>query len=129
MKLTNRTISRLWNALHDLDGEKKSDGSTDARFVFKGTVLYAFARNINHLRAHQVAIEKTTEAIVRQHAGGKPTLASDAPAFLACNAEIEQVLDAEVEVDPHRIKIADLDLDKNHLRPVTVAGLEPIIDG
>jgi hypothetical protein len=128
MKLTNRTIGRLWNALHELDGEKQTEASAALRFEFKGTVLYAIARTINHLRGQQAVVETTSQAIVRKHAGGKPGLSPVDPAFPVCAAEIDQLLDAEVEVEVHRVKLADLNLDKNHLKPTTLAGLEPIIE-
>jgi hypothetical protein len=128
MKLANRAITRLWQALHDLDGEKQTEATPALRFEFKGTVLYAIARTINHLRGQQTVIETTSQAIVRRHSDGKPGISQADPAFPACSAEIEQLLDAEVEVEVHRVKLADLNLDRNHLKPTTLAGLEPIIE-
>ncbi len=128
MKLTNRTLGRLWQALHDLDAEQVVEGKPPQRFVFKGTVLYAFARTINHLRGHQAVVEKTTQAIIKRHSDGKPGISPTDPAFEACTGEIEQLADAEVEVEVHRVKLADLDLDRNNLKPTTLAGLAPIIE-
>ncbi len=128
MKLSNRTISRLWQALHDLDAEQAVEGKPPQRFVFMGTVLYAFARTINHLRGQQAVVEKTSQAIVKRHAQGKPGIAPTDPAFEACTGEIDQLLDAEVEIEVHRVKFADLDLDRNHLKATTLAGLAPIIE-
>ncbi len=128
MKLTNRAIARLWSALHALDGQKKPDGTADAPYEFKGNVLYAIARTINHLRSHQEAVQKATDGIVRTHAKGKAGISADDPAFAACQDELDQQLAVESEVEVHRVKLADLNLDKNHLRPSTLAGLEAIID-
>ncbi len=128
MKLTNRAIGRLWAALHQLDGAQKPDGTRDAPYEFKGSVLYAIARTINHLRSHTEAVQKATDGIVRQHANGKAGISQDDPAFTACQDEINQLLDAEAEVEIHRVKLADLNLDKNHLRPTTLAGLDAIIE-
>ncbi len=74
-----------------------------------------------------MTIEKTTDAIVRQHSGGKASISQDDPAITAVQDEISALLDAEVDVALHMIKLDALDLDKNHLRPVTLAGLAPII--
>ncbi len=128
MKLTNRAIGRLWAALHQLDGGQKPDGTRDAPYEFKGSVLYAIARTINHLRSHTEAVQKATDGIVRIHAQGKSTISADDPAFARCNEEIEQLLAVETEVEIHRVKLADLNLDKNHLRPTTLAGLDAIIE-
>jgi hypothetical protein len=128
MKLTNREVSRLWAALAALDGEKETEKSPAVRYEFKGAVLYAVARTINHLRGHQVVIEKTTEGIIRRFSGSEGIAHSD-PKWPECQAELEQLLAAEVEVEVHRVKLEDLNLDKNHLRPGTLAGLAPIIEG
>jgi hypothetical protein len=128
MKLSNRAIARLWAALHALDGQQKPDGTREAAFEFKGNVLYAIARTINHLRGHQEAVQKATDGIVRKHANGKPGISAEDPAFAACQDEINELLDTETEVEIHRVKLADLNLDKNHLRPSTLAGLEAIIE-
>ncbi len=128
MKITNRTLGRLWQALHDLDAEQPVEGKAPQRFEFKGKVLYAFARTINHLRGQQAVVEKTSQAIVKRHANGKPGISPADPAFEACATEIDQLLDAEVEIDLHSVKVADLDLDKNHLKPSTLAGLAPMVD-
>lgn len=128
MKLSNRAISRLWAALHQLDGQQKPDGTRDAPYEFKGNVIYAIARTINHLRSHQEAVQKATDGIVRQHAKGKSGISADDPAFATCQDEINHLLDGEAEVEIHRVKLADLNLDKNHLRPSTLAGLEAIIE-
>ncbi len=128
MKLSNRTISRLWSALLALDGEPATEKAPAVRYEFKGSVLYAIARTINHLRGQQVVIEKTTEGIVRRFADGKAGISHDDPKWPECQAELEQLLDAEAEVEVHRIKLADLDLDRNHLRPTVLAALEPAIE-
>jgi hypothetical protein len=130
MKLTNRTIASLWLALHDLDGEKKIvDGQevVEKRFEFKGNVLYAIARTINHLRGHQAVVQTTTDALVRSHSNGSGSISSTTPEFAAFQTELNAMLDQEVEVQLHQVTVGDLNLDKNHLRPATLAALEPII--
>jgi hypothetical protein len=128
MKLTNRAIGRLWAALHQLDGQQKPDGTREEPYQFKGNVLYGIARTINHLRGHQEAVQKATDGIVRKHAKGKAGISADDPAFAACQDEINELLDVESEVEIHRVKLVDLNLEKNHLRPTTLAGLEAIIE-
>lgn len=128
MKLSNRTIGRLWQALHALDGEPATEKSPGIRYGFTGKVLYDIAKTINHLRGHQEAVQKASDGIVRKHADGKAGLSQSDPAFAACEAEINQLLDAETEVEVRRIKLADLNLEGNKLRPGTLAGLEPMIE-
>lgn len=127
MKLTNRTLATLFAALHDLDGLPKPDGTMEVRYVFGGKVLYGIARTINHLRGAVEAFDKAKRTIIAQRSGGKAGIAPTDEGFMACQSEIEALLDVEVEVDLHRIKLDDLNLDKNHLRPTTLAALDPLI--
>jgi hypothetical protein len=66
--------------------------------------------------------------IIAQHSGGKAGVGPGDPTFMQCQQEVETLLDQDVEVELHRIRLDDLNLDKNHLRPTTLAALEPLID-
>ncbi len=127
MKLSNRTIIALFSALHDLDGLQKPDGTVEVRYVFGGKVLYGIARTINHLRGSVEAFEKAKRTVIAQHSGGKAGVSPGDPAFMQVQQEVDALLDQEIDVELHRVKLDDLNLEKNHLRPATLAAMEPMI--
>ncbi len=127
MKLTNRIIANLYAALHDLDGLQKPDGTIEVRYVFGAKVLYSIARSINHLKGAVEAFDKAKRTIIAQHSGGKAGVSPSDVAFMQCQTDVEVLLDQEVEVELHRVKLDDLNLDKNQLRPTTLAAMEPLI--
>jgi hypothetical protein len=126
MKMTNRQIDALGKALAALDGDPQPDG-TVKRYDISGKVLYAIARTINHLRPHLQAFTQARNAIVAKYSGGKAGLAPEDPNHQRCVAELDELLDTEVEAELHRFKLDDLKLDANRIPAWVLAALEPVL--
>jgi hypothetical protein len=128
MKLTNRQIVTLQAALLDLDGVDKPDAPEAKRPQYAGKVLYAVARCIAHLKAHVEAIERAKRAIIRKYSEGRGGVSPNSVKFMDAEDEVNELLDAEVEVTLHTFKEADLDAEKNRIAPSTLADLLPVIE-
>lgn len=128
MKLTNRQIVTLQAALHDLDGIDKPEDPAAKRPVFSGRVIYAIARTIAHLKGHCETIERARMGILRKYSDGRGGVPPSSDKFMTCEHEVQELFDQVVEVTVHRLKEADLDLEKNRIAPSTIADLLLILD-
>ncbi len=134
IKLARSRIQALANALKGLDGRadavKDKDGNVvivTKPFQLGQAVRYAVARTLTHLRPTLEAIELARNAVIKQHGNTSGSVEPGSEAFVACTDEIHNLMAGEDEVEPHKIKIADLNVEANQLPSTLLSDLDPVI--
>ncbi len=133
-KLARSRIQNLANALKSLDGraEAVKDKAENVVIITKPfqlgqAVRYAVARTLTHLRPTLEAIEIARNAVIMQHGNTAGSVEPGSEAFIACTAELRDLMAGEDGVELHKIKIADLNVEANQLNATLLADLDPII--
>lgn len=124
MKLPNRKIIALHQALHALDSPKPVDGEKPKPLPFK--FRYAVGRCIAELSVHVQAIDKARMSAIEPFSGGKAGIDGNDPNFMKAQEVVNRLLDTEEEVDLYRIKVAEI--EACDLSPAVLAALMPMID-
>jgi hypothetical protein len=122
MKLTNRAVVELRQALTALDGVPTPitvEGKTQVylkNYEFSGSTRFKIGKNLSVLRPLAEVVEKSIDAVIRQYAVPKEgTTDKMIPQEKVAeyNAERETILDIETEVAITKLTEEDLKLDVN----------------
>ena len=138
MRLTNRQILSLAEAINALDGQSVTqivDGKPVAvaripRLTHSGR--WALARNAGKLQAAAADFNRARSTLVKQHSGGDGAISPAHPGFNAFAEDFERLNHQDVELDLDKITLADLRLEENEAAttaiPITVLNvLSPLI--
>lgn len=138
VKVTNLQIKEMHDALQLIDNAKPK--TPDHRtLVFPGKVIYALAKNARKLRTAVEDIEEARVALVSKHLEEqkKDIEFKDVPQLVEKGQHgqafikeyTESVLEQSVDLELLKIKVSDLDLNKNNSFPFSVlADLEPMLE-
>jgi len=126
IKLKKYAIRELYQGIQRLDGravsEKDSDGKivvTVKPFEITDKTLYALAKTAEHLRPVMAAIDKVLKA--KQIEKDKTEDEKE--------DEIMTFLDGDADVEVHKTNRDGLKAEKNHLPPVVLSWLLPMLEG
>lgn len=125
MKVKRSEILMLNNALAQLDNTA-SDKETVA-YKFSAKVMYSLYRNLTKVRQMVEDIEKIRIATVKKYIkeGEQAVSDKDMPKF---SAEWHTFIEGEEEVSLEKVKLSELDLDKNSIPLYMLANLSIIIE-
>lgn len=141
IKLKRCQIRELYQAITDLNGRpevvRDKDGSIIGQqlkpYEFSTKATYALSRTMRSISDEFRALQNARRRRVLddKERDGK-NVKDDSPSSNVspqCEREIMEIEDELVEVEVHRLPLADLRVDVNHLAPSVLAGLDPIIVG
>jgi hypothetical protein len=129
MKLKNREISTIAQALRLLDGNDKKE------YKFAWRTRVSVAKKMRIAAEYAADMEKVRLDLVDKHQVGK-SKTNDAGEVVACdtpedvrayNKEYNSFLDAEVEIEIGKFLMKDLDLETNSIPMGVLSALLPII--
>jgi len=122
MNLSHRHVLELHQAIGAIDGSV-SDGDKRKPLPFK--VAYACARTLAALKPIHESFHKAKSAAIAKYSNGQAGLADTDVNFQACQAEITELLDMQIPIEPHLISASELELCG--LSPSTLSALMPIL--
>lgn len=128
MKLLRKEALRLHNAISALDGYEKVVRKNNEDHVARGSYkiasdpLLKLAINGNLLLPVVEAFNRARQKVTMQHADESGEVKGK-EAVAAVEAEIQAMLDEQIEIDLKTITPADLKLDENPIPQSVVGGL------
>lgn len=115
MKIKNSILVETANVLANLQPLKKAPKAS-----------FAFGKNLRKLKSLMEDITNTQKALLKEHFGDERP--DDHPNKAAYLKAFQDVLDTEVEFEPHKCSEADLNLDENPISPRELASLMWLIE-
>lgn len=116
MKIKNYEVLSTVNALSKIDPQEDpvTKETKESKYKFKGSVLYALAKNHRKLSQAVTDIERVRVKLFKQYQVGNEERLEGASAEKFVT-EYNTFLESEAEIELYTIKAADLDLDNNQI--------------
>jgi len=140
VKLTNKQILQLSDAINALDGQQLTqlvDGKPVAvaripRLTHSGR--WTLARAAGKLQTAAADYNRARSALIKQHANGEGAISPASPGFNAFAEDLEQLNSEQVDLPLDQINLGDLRLEENEaaLTPISITvlnALSPLISG
>lgn len=133
MKLTNRRIAELRQHMAALDGRAVpttpgADGERGGVYVkpynFTGTFRFRLSKLFHEIRNAAEVFDKARAGLEQQFAVRNHIPADRVVEF---SAELEKILDQEVEINAEKIVESDLRLDTNEIPVTVLASLQALM--
>lgn len=127
MQLKQFQIVNLFQVLSSLDGATGAtpDGKPTnvSNFKFKASVIYALAKNLRRLKSLTEDVEQTRVKLVKKYQETPDQEKLSDTARKQFLKEYDEFLQTEIDVNFHKIKEEDLDLDTNKVPVPIIAEL------
>ncbi len=126
--MKNSDIIKTYRGLSHLIEPANPDGSPAKPYSFSGPVSYSIVKNLKRAKKAVEDFEETKQNIVKGlMKEGETSFSNSDERFGVFQSELVKVLESEGDYAPIKIKIEDLDWQKNAIQPSALLALDAIL--
>lgn len=127
--MTNSDIIKIYRGLSHLVEPADSEGKPVKPYDFSGSVSYAIVKNLKRAKAAVEIFDTARNAIVKALLKeDEQFIPADDERFPVLQSKVAEVLGAEAEFVPHKLKLSDLNLAVNRIQPAVQLALDAILE-
>lgn len=127
--MTNSDIIKIYRGLSHLVEPADSEGNPVKPYSFSGLTSEIIVKNLKRAKRAVESFDETRNLIIKGLlAEGEKSIPADDERFVQFQQKVTEVLNAEAEFTPHKLKLSDLGLATNRIQPSVQLAIDALIE-